>query len=98
MRCGGPSIQGGSYCKKHTRYPNRSGPTPYDHAYQQDRAKVLRGELVCHICGGGEDPTKGPFQADHVVPLSKGGAHTRANLRPAHRRCNISKGGANRSG
>lgn len=35
-----------------------------------------------------------PFSAslDHVVPLSLGGAHVRANVRLAHLRCNVARG------
>lgn len=41
----------------------------------------------CWMCGG-------PFQhVDHVKPLSQGGPHILANLRPACRTCNLSKGG-----
>lgn len=39
----------------------------------------------CWMCGG-------PYEsADHVKPLSKGGSHMLANLRPACRSCNSSK-------
>lgn len=39
----------------------------------------------CWICGG-------PFeQVDHVKPLSKGGAHCLANLRPSCASCNNRK-------
>nr|DAV64902.1 MAG TPA: HNH endonuclease [Caudoviricetes sp.] len=33
----------------------------------------------------------GGYTLDHVIPKSLGGAHTLANLRPAHRRCNLSR-------
>ncbi|HEX7164373.1 MAG TPA: HNH endonuclease [Trebonia sp.] len=51
----------------------------------------------CWICGltATRDPAKGdPMGAtmDHVVPISKGGAHTRANVRCAHLICNLKKG------
>lgn len=40
----------------------------------------------CWMCGG-------PFEhVDHVKPLSKGGPHALANLRPACAPCNTSKG------
>ncbi len=32
------------------------------------------------------------WHVDHIVPLSKGGAHSYANTQPAHAFCNISKG------
>ncbi len=39
----------------------------------------------CVYCGG-------PFEhVDHVIPLSRGGAHCLANLRPACAACNLSK-------
>lgn len=46
--------------------------------------------LVCHICGDPIDPADLHF--DHVIPLSRGGAHDRTNIRPAHSRCNLRKG------
>jgi 5-methylcytosine-specific restriction endonuclease McrA len=42
---------------------------------------------VCHLCGEPEANT-----VDHVKPLAVGGPHIVANLRPAHRACNSSKG------
>jgi 5-methylcytosine-specific restriction endonuclease McrA len=33
----------------------------------------------------------GPLHADHVIPLSRGGPHIVANIRPACRTCNCSK-------
>jgi len=40
----------------------------------------------CHIC---ERPTwEGDFTLDHLIPLSKGGAHVRTNIAVAHRDCN----------
>lgn len=33
----------------------------------------------------------GGYTLDHVIPKSLGGAHTLANLRPAHRRCNLAR-------
>ena len=32
------------------------------------------------------------FHVDHYVPLAKGGAHERSNLRLLHKKCNLSKG------
>ena len=41
---------------------------------------------LCWMCGASATCT------DHVKPLSKGGGHFPANLRPACRRCNARKG------
>lgn len=62
------------------------------------RMRVLkRDKWVCHLCGKRTTPNKvAPHPAapvlDHVVPLSKGGSHTMANLRCAHFLCNSLKG------
>lgn len=55
----------------------------------------------CHICGEAIDFTaprqcgkpgwEKAFHVDHVYPLSKGGADTLENVRPAHGQCNIIK-------
>lgn len=42
---------------------------------------------VCHLCG-----RPGATTADHVLPRSRGGENVLANLRPAHGRCNSSRG------
>lgn len=51
----------------------------------------------CHLCGGrapkerrGTYHPKAP-ELDHIVPLSKGGAHSYANTACAHRACNAAK-------
>lgn len=49
-------------------------------------AKLAYWGWTCWMCGGE------PKAWDHVKPLSKGGAHMLANLRPACRSCNSVKG------
>jgi len=44
----------------------------------------------CAICRG--KVTRENWSLDHVVPLSKGGGHTYANVVLAHRRCNSRRG------
>ncbi len=44
---------------------------------------------VCHICGG--PIADGDIDFDHVVPLAKGGAHSRENIKPSHSSCNRRK-------
>ncbi len=98
MYCYRPAIKGLSRCSKHRRGKPSSGPSEYDSIHQGYRKQVLKGNPICHICGEGAEaiPIKGPFQADHVIPVSLGGRSELSNYAPAHRRCNISKGGANR--
>lgn len=47
---------------------------------------VARARGICALCG---EP--GATTADHVIPLSKGGAHVLANLQAAHGLCNRRK-------
>jgi 5-methylcytosine-specific restriction endonuclease McrA len=58
-----------------------------------DYAQVLRDSGgICGIC---KQPLQAsPVDIDHIVPLSKGGAHTQTNLQATHMRCNRRKGAA----
>lgn len=58
-------------------------PIDRDVVYQRDGG-------LCGICGGGV--TRSDQSIDHIVPLSKGGPHTYANLRLAHVNCNKRRG------
>lgn len=52
-------------------------------------AKVREGIIwsgPCAYCGD-----LAPDQVDHVIPLSRGGTHDRANLVPACKPCNMDK-------
>lgn len=67
------------------------------HALHRTQVEPVNRELVaardrwlCSICGG--EVTRKTWSLDHVVPLTKGGHHTYANVALAHRRCNSSKG------
>lgn len=58
---------------------------------------MRRGRWECHLCGEKipksakwPDPLFGTV--DHVLPLAKGGAHSYANCKPAHLKCNRIKG------
>lgn len=55
-----------------------------------------RDGWICGICGLAVDrdrkhPDPWSVSLDHVVPLSRGGAHVYANVQCAHFRCNIRK-------
>jgi 5-methylcytosine-specific restriction endonuclease McrA len=68
------------------------------HRRDQLRAKVLREEDACWLCGGEVDKTlKTPHpmspEVHEVVPVSKGGDPLdRANCHLTHRRCNRDQG------
>lgn len=54
---------------------------------QRMRALVLAHYgTTCHLCG-----QPGADSADHLVPRSRGGDDSLANLRPAHRTCNAAR-------
>jgi 5-methylcytosine-specific restriction endonuclease McrA len=55
-----------------------------------DFDRVLRAANgLCGICGEALGPN---IHFDHKVPLALGGAHSEANLQPAHPSCNRKKG------
>jgi 5-methylcytosine-specific restriction endonuclease McrA len=51
------------------------------------RARFLFFGDCCAYCGA----TEQPLEIDHVIALSRGGAHLPANIRPSCRSCNASK-------
>ncbi len=57
-----------------------------------------RDRWVCQLCGEKTDrkaPASAPFSPslDHIVPLARGGEHTRRNCQCSHLQCNIRKQG-----
>ncbi|WP_078569258.1 HNH endonuclease [Streptomyces sp. NTK 937] len=57
----------------------------------------VRDAWTCSLCNGPVDaaaawPDPESASVDHVVPLSRGGSHTMANVMTAHLRCNLRKG------
>lgn len=55
-----------------------------------------RDNWLCGICGnpvnsGLEWPHPGSPTLDHIIPLSRGGNHTRGNVQLAHMHCNLVK-------
>lgn len=54
------------------------------------RRVYMRSDGVCGICGTHVGINE--FTIDHIIPLSRGGAHVFSNLQVAHARCNTSKG------
>lgn len=68
------------------------------HRRRQLRARVLREETHCWLCGLPVDKTLGPHldgspEVDEVVPVSMGGDPLdRNNTRLAHRLCNVRRG------
>ena len=60
-----------------------------NHALRKRRQVLEVYGNICWLC---KQPIPGLPRADHVLPRSKGGTDDIENLRPAHLRCNISRG------
>ncbi len=55
-----------------------------------DRQKVWeRDGGICHICGTPADSED--WHLDHIIPVSKGGAHVMSNVAVSHPVCNLRK-------
>jgi 5-methylcytosine-specific restriction endonuclease McrA len=72
---------------EHRRRSRKRGLTIVVPSAEQLLAKFAYWGNRCWICRATEDLT-----LDHVKPLSAGGAHVLANMRPACRSCNSRKG------
>lgn len=93
-------------CQKKARYRKKSGSTHRRRAREhgcayEDFSKweiFERDGWRCGICGvstprslSGKQNDRSP-QLDHILPLSRGGGHTRSNVQCCCRRCNMEKG------
>lgn len=65
----------------------RRGATIAPFSYE---AILWRDGYRCYLCAGEVCP--GDHHFDHVVPLSRGGAHSYDNVRVTHAACNLRKG------
>jgi len=100
-RCPSPGctnlIRHTAYCPDHTEaWANPSGwvkPKGWDRIRQ---AVLERDNYICHECGH-----SGADTADHVIPQSRGGPDTMANLAAVHDRvpphCHRAKTGRDRA-
>ena len=71
-------------CSQHQvpAWQGRRGFEGYGPEYLRNRRIVLKEEPVCRLCGARPSVT-----ADHIVPVSQGGTHDRANLRGVCKQC-----------
>lgn len=67
-------------------YKHRKRAVKYDTFSEAKLQSKLSMYAGCWVCGGEKE------QIDHVKPLSKGGWHILANLRPIYGDCNRRKG------
>ena len=94
LQADGCDWRGGHYYRRLKFYGNAA----YDKTVTL-KAVIERDRGVCQICGGRvntEDKINGHIgrlypTIDHIVPLSKGGAHTWDNVQLAHLCCNAGK-------
>jgi 5-methylcytosine-specific restriction endonuclease McrA len=74
---------------RHSRHHQRQAPnTPYERFSLTEIAE--RDGRQCHICH--THVSRRDWSMDHLVPMSRGGLHLRANVALAHRRCNSRMG------
>lgn len=106
LRCGGPKQEHKSFCVECSA-ENKAGwrelferkRRKVERSERVEALKVFeRDGWICQICGRqtrrDKRGTKHPMapELDHVVPVSRGGAHTYANTQTACKRCNMAKG------
>lgn len=71
---------------RHKRRADLAGVLHIPFTVEEFQARMSMFAFKCWICKIGEFET-----VDHVKPISKGGAHILANLRPCCKSCNSSK-------
>jgi 5-methylcytosine-specific restriction protein A len=85
IRCSRPAVPGRSACREHGggswQRVNPAAKARYGADWQKLRARVLREERSCRVCGA---PA---VDVDHVVAVSDGGADDLSNLRALCREC-----------
>ena len=87
-----------SYKAGHTARENKRRAMKHRVSVSRDRDALMaiyriareEQDVSCYLCG--EHIPMGQRHVDHMVPLSRGGAHSPENLGIAHAFCNISKG------
>lgn len=100
--------EGRKRAKKKWRENNRDAAIMYAHNRRVQFENVTKEEFtvqeifvrdkgICHLCKKDIDlafPRFHPLSLtiDHIIPISRGGDHTRANVKVAHWSCNCSKG------
>jgi 5-methylcytosine-specific restriction protein A len=97
ITCGRPAVAGRSRCKDHggqawARQSAARLAAYRDPVYQRNRKILLRDHPPCSLrypgCTGIADTI------DHIVAPRLGGSNEMGNLRPACRKCNERRGGA----
>jgi len=73
------------YCR---RYDARKVNATIGKVSYEEVVKKANG--ICYLCGWIVLPEE--MSIDHVIPLSRGGAHSQDNLEMTHKNCNSSKG------
>jgi 5-methylcytosine-specific restriction endonuclease McrA len=86
---------------EYSRDYKKRNPHTYQESFMRRRARKIATEdgtvtakvykrlkkMPCVVCGSSEK-----IEVDHILPLSRGGAHSINNLQPLCRFCNASKG------
>lgn len=96
--CGRMAKEGYDSCERHIRKGAWKGGKKYQRSYGADYTEARRRllatvtpETQCALCGQPARELDG-WQCDHVIPASRGGASTLANLQIVHASCNRRRG------
>lgn len=69
---------------------NESNPRAY--LTEADKKALFRAsDYTCNVCKKHSDAGVRGLQADHKIPLSRGGSHERSNWQPLCNECNVAK-------
>lgn len=96
--CGRTALEGYDSCERHVRKGAWKGGKKYQGSYGADytdaRKRLLATvtpDTTCALCGLPARELDG-WQADHIIPASKGGHSRLDNLQLVHASCNRRRG------
>ncbi len=69
----------------------RGSYDPAGRIAQAEFWSLLKWYPCCPCCGQAWDQLTGPISQDHIIPISRGGSNTTANLQPLCQPCNLWK-------
>ncbi len=81
----------GEHCYR-IKFPNRKRINPRGYLSESKKKALFRHfEFTCQIWGVVLAPGVRGLQADHKIPLMRGGSHSEANWQPICNQCNVGK-------
>ena len=88
-----PTCAAGQRRQSHSRRARekRGGYDPVGRIAQAEFWGLLKWYSCCPCCGQAWDQLSSPISQDHIIPISRGGSNTTANLQPLCQPCNLWK-------